>query len=602
MLEKPTGRPERRGRDNEPEVEAFVGFLHQLFEALGISLTRLSTRVCRDKGSVSRYLSGERIAPTDFVDALLQQVAELNGNPVTDSVRAQAHQLRLEALRVRNPSHHQLDRLRESLGAAERELHRASVRERVLLRALEAVEEQARQAEQRYRQLETDWAAARYASGSSELDLYAGPDGADELREEILGLKTELEALREELLRARALKHEAEEQCLRLEARLLAAEDALKAERDRAQAQAEAETQAEAAREAERAAAAEEAAAREAAAREAATEAAHSRELVDSETSHRILMDLNAARSLAGTLQAVVEGAVHGLGFDAAAVSLVRPDGDLVVAAVWELEESPMGGPSVLLGQIGSRRSWDRLLGVSDHWGGLRFLPYGRGWAVADDIPSWTGNGPLPVYADDWHPSDALLAPMYSAGGDLLGVLSVDRPRSGKRPDPSAAQALERFAVQASIAIGNARLRAEMQRALARMEKEEQALRASEESFRQAFEYAPSGMAITELHGTGRGLLSRVNDALCNLLGRPRAVLRRQTFADLVHPEDRALLEHANADGGRANVRLVRRGGDYQWVRVRNSIVADAGEGPSFLLTHVEDISDWIQDGAGRPG
>ncbi|WP_354641852.1 diguanylate cyclase domain-containing protein [Kitasatospora camelliae] len=309
-------------------------------------------------------------------------------------------------------------------------------------------------------------------------------------------------------------------------------------------------------------------------------------------TLHRVVADLNAARSLAGTLQAVVEGAVHGLGFDAAAVSLVRPDGDLVVAAVWEIEESAFGGPAVLLGQVGSRESWERMLSVSDHWGTLRFLPHDRGWAIGTDVPTWTGDGPLPVYANDWHPADILLAPMYSAGGDLLGVLSVDRPRSGKRPGAWTREALEMFSLQASIAIGNARLRAEMQRALARLEKEQQALRASEESFRQAFEYAPSGMAITELHGDAMGQLTRVNDALCRLLGRPRATLRQQRFADLVHPDDLELLQRTSAEGGRAELRLSRRDGGYQWVCLRNSVVADAAEGPSFLLTHVEDIED----------
>ncbi|MFF4340300.1 diguanylate cyclase domain-containing protein [Kitasatospora sp. NPDC001540] len=309
-------------------------------------------------------------------------------------------------------------------------------------------------------------------------------------------------------------------------------------------------------------------------------------------TLHRVVADLNAARSLAGTLQAVVEGAVHGLGFDAAAVSLVRPDGDLVVAAVWEIEESTFGGPAVLLGQVGSRESWERMLQVADHWGTLRFLPHDRGWAIATDVPTWTGDGPMPVYGNDWHPSDVLLAPMYSAGGDLLGILSVDRPRSGKRPGAWTREALEMFSLQASIAIGNARLRAEMQRALARLEKEQQALRASEESFRQAFEYAPSGMAITELHGEATGQLSRVNDALCRLLGRPRAALRQQRFVDLVHPDDLELLLRTSAEGGRAELRLSRRDGGYQWVCLRNSVVADAAEGPSFLLTHVEDIED----------
>ncbi|MGW3045873.1 GAF domain-containing protein [Kitasatospora sp. NPDC001159] len=563
MLEKPTGQPGRRVREDEPEVEAFISFLNQLFEALNISQTRLAARLNRNKGSISRFLSGERIAPTDFVDALLQQVTELNGNPVTDGVRSQAHRLRLEALRVRNPSQYQLNQLRESLGAAERELHRASVRERALLRELEVAEDRARQAEQRYQQLETDWAAARYASGSSELDIYTGPNGADELKDEIRGLKAELEALRAELSRAQALKHEAEEHCLRLEARLVAAEGALKNERDQARAKADAEKV-----------------------------TAGSQDLVAPDASHRILMDLNAAPSLAGTLQAVVEGAVRGLGFDAAAVHLVRPDGDLVVAAVWELEESPMGGPSVSLGQVGFRESWDQLLAVSDHWGTLRFLPYDRVGAIASDIPRWIGDGPLPVQDDDWHPADWLLAPMYSAGGDLLGVLSVDQPRNGKRPDTSSLQALERFAAQAAIAIGNARLRAEQQRVLARLEKEQQELRASEEGFRQAFEYAPSGMAITELQGTERGQLTRVNDAFCRLLGRTRAMLRQHSFADFVHPDDRELLERASFEGGRAELRLSQRDAGYQRVRLRNSVVADSAEGPSLLLTIIDDISD----------
>ncbi|WP_308431119.1 PAS domain-containing protein, partial [Kitasatospora griseola] len=82
-------------------------------------------------------------------------------------------------------------------------------------------------------------------------------------------------------------------------------------------------------------------------------------------------------------------------------------------------------------------------------------------------------------------------------------------------------------------------------------------------------------------------------DALCRLLGRPRATLRQQRFVDLVHPDDLPLLLRASAEGGSADVRLSRRDGGYQWVRLRNSVVADATEGPSLLLTVVEDIADW---------
>ncbi|MYS07865.1 diguanylate cyclase, partial [Streptomyces sp. SID6041] len=134
--------------------------------------------------------------------------------------------------------------------------------------------------------------------------------------------------------------------------------------------------------------------------------------------------------------------------------------------------------------------------------------------------------------------------------------------------------------------------RSNMQRALVRLEREQQALRASEESFRQAFEYAPSGMAIAEMGGDQHGRLLRTNDALCRLLGRPAAAMRRYSFADLVHPEDIGTLLRTSAEGGRAELRLGRRDGTYVWVSLRNSVVADAADGPRFLLTHVEDIEE----------
>ena len=138
------------------------------------------------------------------------------------------------------------------------------------------------------------------------------------------------------------------------------------------------------------------------------------------------------------------------------------------------------------------------------------------------------------------------------------------------------------YAFQAAIAISNARLRANMQRALVRLEREQQALRASEESFRQAFEYAPSGMAIAEMGGDQHGRLLRTNDALCRLLGRPASAMRRYSFSDLVHPEDIGILLRTSAEGGRAELRLARRDGTYVWVSLRNSVVADTADGPAL--------------------
>ncbi|MFJ2213122.1 diguanylate cyclase domain-containing protein [Streptomyces sp. NPDC101062] len=316
---------------------------------------------------------------------------------------------------------------------------------------------------------------------------------------------------------------------------------------------------------------------------------------------HEAVAELNTARSLADTLQTVADGVVTGLGYELACVNVVQADGDLVVAAF----AGSAAAEALITGRVGSRTSWERRLAMGETWGDLRFIPHTEGWVLLeDDVPQWYTEGPEPRFEDEWHPADRLYAPMYSTarkdppahaagrGGELLGVISVDRPRGGRRPGPWGQEALQMYASQAAIAISNARLRANMQRALVRLEREKQALRASEESFRQAFEYAPSGMAVAEMGGDQHGKLLRTNDALCRLLGRPAAVMRRHSFSDLVHPEDIGTLLRTSAEGGRAELRLARRDGSYVWVSLRNSVVADTADGPRFLLTHVEDIEE----------
>ncbi|OLZ71462.1 sensor domain-containing diguanylate cyclase [Streptomyces sp. IMTB 2501] len=310
---------------------------------------------------------------------------------------------------------------------------------------------------------------------------------------------------------------------------------------------------------------------------------------------HQVMADMNTARSLADTLQTVADGVVNALGYEMACVNLVRPDGDLVVAGF----SGNSAAEALITGRVGSRESWERRLHMGENWGDLVFIPHTEGWVLDDDdVPQWYTDGPAPRFEDEWHPSDRLFAPMYTPGvqggssGELLGVISVDRPRNGRRPGAWGREALQMYAFQAAIAISNARLRANMQRALVRLEREQQALRASEESFRQAFEYAPSGMAIAEMGGDQHGRILRTNDALCRLLGRPASAMRRYSFSDLVHPEDIGTLLRTSAEGGRAELRLGRRDGTYVWVSLRNSVVADAADGPRFLLTHVEDIEE----------
>ena len=102
-----------------------------------------------------------------------------------------------------------------------------------------------------------------------------------------------------------------------------------------------------------------------------------------------------------------------------------------------------------------------------------------------------------------------------------------------------------------SLAALNARLHAALVQSV-------DELRASEESFRLAFENAPSGMAMRSLHPNNRGQLVRVNAALGELLGYPTGVLLDLGLRAIVHPDDRAMLSD-DTDPGRVELRMRRR-------------------------------------------
>ncbi len=108
---------------------------------------------------------------------------------------------------------------------------------------------------------------------------------------------------------------------------------------------------------------------------------------------HKVMADMNTARSLADTLQTVADGVVNGLGYELACVNLVRPDGDLVVAAL----AGNSAAEALITGRVGSRDAWDRRLNMGEAWGDLRFIPHTEGWVLdEDDVPQWYTDGPAP--------------------------------------------------------------------------------------------------------------------------------------------------------------------------------------------------------------
>ncbi len=166
---------------------------------------------------------------------------------------------------------------------------------------------------------------------------------------------------------------------------------------------------------------------------------------------------------LVGMLDRLARTIVDALGFGVAVVNLANPDGVLEVVSVAGDE----GATAALLGTSEPASRWDRMLELSESWGALRFIDHRNEEATAD-IFSWVPEMEAGSGADDWHPEDALFAPLVATDGSRLGVLSVDLPQDGRRPNPTTCRALEAFAISAALAIEHATLRARAEASEAR--------------------------------------------------------------------------------------------------------------------------------------
>lgn len=296
---------------------------------------------------------------------------------------------------------------------------------------------------------------------------------------------------------------------------------------------------------------------------------------------YQLIGRVNGARRLPDVLQSVVDGAVEGLGFGVAVVNLAHEDASFEVAAVAGSEQARM----TLLGRRTAASTFEAQLAAAEPWGTLRFVPHSRlRFAEADCWVPTPAELPVVQGPDAWHPLDLLFAPLHAPSGQLVGILSVDLPQGGRRPGALQCELLEMYAAQAGIAVDNARLG--------------ERLRASEASFRLAFDGSACGMMMTGLDPRDPGRLLRVNPAMCDLLGYTAAELTALSVADITHPGDLAASLDAlrGAAAGqvtaeRAEKRFVRRDGSYVWVAITASVIRlESGE-TLHSITQVEDIT-----------
>jgi PAS domain S-box-containing protein len=127
------------------------------------------------------------------------------------------------------------------------------------------------------------------------------------------------------------------------------------------------------------------------------------------------------------------------------------------------------------------------------------------------------------------------------------------------------------------------------------LEGKKEALRVSEERFRNAFKHAAIGMGLV----TPDGHWLRVNHALCEMTGYSESELLTKTFQDITHPDDlEADLVHVQQllageiQKYQMEKRYFHKDGHALWILLSVSLVRDAEGNPLHFISQIQNITE----------
>jgi PAS domain S-box-containing protein len=127
-----------------------------------------------------------------------------------------------------------------------------------------------------------------------------------------------------------------------------------------------------------------------------------------------------------------------------------------------------------------------------------------------------------------------------------------------------------------------------------RIQKSNATLAVTEKQFRAAFYDGPMGAALTSTDG--RAIL-RVNQALCEILGRTAEEIVGHDMVEFTHPDDIESTRQRQEQlgnlppGARVEKRYLHKSGRVVWVAIWFSVVRDRDGEPVSVIAQVEDIS-----------
>ena len=163
---------------------------------------------------------------------------------------------------------------------------------------------------------------------------------------------------------------------------------------------------------------------------------------------------INFEQPLEQHLRAIGNAIRESTPFQAVLFSVAEPDNGLLRRV------TGVGFSQEVLGELLSRKqpfaSVQQLLKPEFRMGNSYFIPADRTPVVPADVHMITldlNNSEQEENA--WDPDDILLVPLDDMKGNTLGLISLDAPNNGLRPDKATIDTIEIFAAQAALVINN---------------------------------------------------------------------------------------------------------------------------------------------------
>jgi diguanylate cyclase (GGDEF)-like protein len=152
-------------------------------------------------------------------------------------------------------------------------------------------------------------------------------------------------------------------------------------------------------------------------------------------------------------LETLAETLRSELSFDVVAVRLLDADRRELTCMIVLGDDDAR---QVLLGTVSPWGEWEPLLRSENERCGAIWLPAGTPTWETETI-TWTPAAVAAPGTDGWHPDDMLLLPLRGQSGEVLGLVSVDQPASGRRPDDGQIAFLMSVADHAGLGIEQSR-------------------------------------------------------------------------------------------------------------------------------------------------